>query len=101
VEFDEQGRRKYTCALLDEEIEVRNSTNGRAADGSLVLRFSAVVTLDREVFSFRNKHVQIVGPMRQNVTDSYTQIRDIFDISEECDPDDLECIRGQENLNGN
>jgi len=45
----------------------------------LALSFSAALPMNREVFLSSNKHIRVIGPSRQNVTDSYIQIRDMFD----------------------
>ena len=62
---------------------------------NLVLRFTATVKLDANVFKFVNKHMRVVGPSRQNVTDSYTQIRDMFtEEAADCAPGDTQCNQG-------
>ncbi len=86
------------CPLSEEGASVRDSSNGRDSNGSLVLRFSAAIKVTEDIFKFENKHMRIVGPSRQNVTDSYTQIRDMFTArAEDCDPADADyqqCIGG-------
>jgi hypothetical protein len=103
ITFEENGTDKAgatvyktmnSCALLSEPVNVMESSNGRDSAGNLVLRFSASVVFDRQVFGFGNKHMRIIGPTRQNVTDSYTQIRDMFDGSEACKPEDTACLKG-------
>jgi len=97
--FDETTTRE-TCQLAEVAPAIRDSSNGRDSEGNLVLRFSAAVILNREVFRFVNKHMQVIGPTRQNVTDSYTQIRNMFaERATECDPDDKQCL-SQEVPNG-
>jgi hypothetical protein len=44
----------------------------------MVLSFSANLSLDPRVFKSGSKHMQIFGPSRQNVTDSYVEVRDMF-----------------------
>lgn len=68
------------CMMLVEDgIEINNPTNGRVSGGDPVLMFAAVLRVDPEVFSFNNKHMIAISPSgRQNVTDSYTQIGDMF-----------------------
>ncbi|MCL1839830.1 hypothetical protein FWF89_02410 [Candidatus Saccharibacteria bacterium] len=106
IAYDEEGRinegeTRETCRLSAEAPSIRDSSNGRDSEGNLVLRFSATITLNREVFRFMNKHMRIIGPTRQNVTDSYTQIRDMFtERAAECSPDDEQC-RQQVVPNGN
>ena len=75
--FDEQATLEE-CPLLSEEPNVGDSSYGRNSEDKMVLSFSATVTITRGVFLARNKHVQVIGPTRQNVTDSYIQVRDMF-----------------------
>lgn len=71
-----------SCLLVPkgtDGIVVNESSNGREASGDLVLRFSATITFDPEVYKFRNKHMVTIAPSgRYNVTDSYIQIREMF-----------------------
>lgn len=96
--FDEVETRAM-CRLSEIAPLIRSSSNARDADGNLVLRFSATVVLNKEVFRFVNKHMKVIGPTRQNVTDSYTQIRGMFvETPRDCSPDDTQCL--QEAPNG-
>jgi hypothetical protein len=80
------------CPLLTGEPAIRDSSNGRDSNDRLVLRFNATVVIQRDVFLFANKHMRVVGPTRQNVTDSYTQIRDMFtEKASDCEPNDVQC----------
>ena len=95
--FDEAGTLEK-CPLLEESPTIRDSSNGRDADDNLVLRFTATVSVDDNVFKFVNKHMRIVGPSRQNVTDSYTQIRDMFtEEASDCAAGDEQCNQGGSN----
>lgn len=86
--FDEDETRK-TCQLSDTGPTIRDSSNGRDSSGNLVLRFSSSIALNPEVFLFANKHMRVIGPSRQNVTDSYTQIRNMFtERARNCSPED-------------
>ena len=68
-----------SCSMAPDGIEVSNSSNGKAAGGELVLMFSAVLHMNPEVFSFKNKHMITIAPSgRQNVTDSFIQVGDMF-----------------------
>lgn len=68
-----------SCDMAPEGIEVSNSSNGKETGGELVLRFSAVLHMNPEVFSFANKHMITIAPTgRQNVTDSFIQVGDMF-----------------------
>lgn len=67
------------CMMAPEGIEITNSTNGKQTGGSLVLMFSAVLRLNPDIFSFKNKHVITILPSgHQNVTDSFMQVGDMF-----------------------
>ena len=94
-----------TCVLVPENeeggegIEIYDSSNGRDADDNLVLRFSAVITLEPKIYSFDLTHFMAIGPSnRLNVTDSYVQIQNIFsERAADCDPSDAACLN---NSNG-
>ena len=67
------------CMMAPEGIEITNSTNGKQTGGSLVLMFSAILRLNPDIFSFKNKHVITILPSgHQNVTDSFMQVGDMF-----------------------
>lgn len=75
--FDEDSTLE-TCPLLSEEPYIGDSSYGRDSDENMVLSFSSTLTITRAVFLSSNKHMLIVGPTRQNVTDSYVQISGMF-----------------------
>ena len=84
------------CLLVPEGIDgikISDSSNGRGATGELVLRFSATITLNPEVFSASNHHLVAVAPVgRRNVTDSYVQIQNMFsERAADCEPGDTAC----------
>lgn len=67
------------CDMSPDGIEINSSSNGKQAGGKLVLIFSAVLHLNEEVFNFNNKHMITIAPSgRQNVTDSFMQVGDMF-----------------------
>ena len=67
------------CDMSPDGIEINNSSNGKQAGGRLVLMFSAVLHINPEVFNFNNKHMITIAPSgRQNVTDSFMQVGDMF-----------------------
>ena len=67
------------CQLAPEGIVVSNSSNGRESGGGLVLRFSATIYMNPEVFLFSNKHMFAMAPTgRTNVTDSFVQSGNMF-----------------------
>ncbi len=66
------------CPLLSEEMKVSQPTQSRDDDGNMIVRFNANVPISRKIFEDRANHVTIIGPTRQNVTDSYVQIREMF-----------------------
>lgn len=67
-----------TCGLLTDKPNIGDSAFGKDADGKPVLSFNASLNINMEVFKASNKHVRVIGPSRQNVTDSYVQIRNMF-----------------------
>ena len=87
-----------SCLLVPDGtdgISITNSSNGRENDefSTLVLRFTAEITFDPEVFAFKNHHMLALGPTnRVNVTDSYVQIQSIFaERASDCDENDAAC----------
>ena len=90
-----------TCKLVvnneDEDvsgINIEESSNGRDTNEQLVLRFTATITFNPEVFKFNNHHMIALSPSgRYNVTDSYSQIQSIFaERAADCEKDDTACI---------
>jgi len=90
------------CMLAPDGLEVKSSNNARDESDNLVLKFSATVTLNSEYFKYQNKHMIAIGPMGQNVTDSYIQIGNMFaEEAKECAADDVECLTNSSNSGGN
>jgi hypothetical protein len=75
--FDEASTLE-ACPLLSSDPVISNSAYGPDEDNKMALTFSAELPLTREVFLAKNKHMLIVSPSRQNVTDSYIQVSDMF-----------------------
>lgn len=76
--FDEEAT-LLQCPLAEEDgIMIGSSSYGRGSDDEMVMSFSVVLKLDKRVFASGNKHMQVFGPSRQNVTDSYVEVRDMF-----------------------
>lgn len=93
-----------SCLLVPdgtEGIKVTESSNGRGSSDELVLRFSAQITLNPDIYSFNNHHFIAIPPStRRNVTDSYVQIQSIFgERAADCATDDTTC-NSKTNLNG-
>jgi len=93
------------CTLVpdgDDGIKISDSSNGRDANGDLVLRFSAAITLDQNYYKFGRNHMLAVGPTgRYNVTDSYVQIQSIFGApATDCAADDTACNNANGGNNG-
>ncbi len=65
-----------TPLIVQDSISHSDVSYGRSFDGSLMLRFTVTFVLDAGVLDFNNKGMEIVAPTKQNVTDSYVQIRD-------------------------
>lgn len=90
------------CLLAPDGLEITSSANGRDESDNLVLRFTATVTFSKEFFKFANKHMIAIGPMGQNVTDSYVQIGNMFaQEARACDANDTECLSNSSNSGGN
>ena len=88
-----------SCLLVPggiDGINITDSSNGKDSNEELVLRFSAKITLNPEVYKFNNKHVLAIGPEgRYNVTDSYTQVQAMFGArAKDCDEGDTACEGG-------
>lgn len=75
--FDEAATLN-TCPLLAEEPSIGDSSYGRNSEDKMVLSFSATLNISHPVFLSANKHMLIVSPTRQNVTDSYIQVKNMF-----------------------
>ena len=75
--FDEAATLEQ-CPLLSDDPNIGDSSYGRNSEDKMVLSFTATLSITRDVFLARSKHVQVIGPTRQNVTDSYIQVRDMF-----------------------
>lgn len=94
-----------SCMLVpdgDDGIRISDSSNGRGAGDELVLRFSAVISLNPEVYSFNNYHMIAIAPAgRRNVTDSYVQIQAMFgEAARDCEAGDTACSSNTQNVNG-
>lgn len=86
------------CMLAPEGLTVVSSSNGRDDSDNLVLKFTASAQIDPEFFAFKNKHMIAIGPMGQNVTDSYVQIGGMFTReARECEEGDTECLNNANN----
>lgn len=99
------GAAKWTstndCMLVPDGLTVIDSSNGRDESDNLVLKFTATMTVERQFFLYRNKHMIAIGPMGQNVTDSYMQIGGMFtQEAEDCGADDSECLTNSTNTGG-
>lgn len=71
-----------TCLLVpdgEDGITITDSSDGLSEGTNLVLRFTAVISFNSDVFKAANHHVVALGPSGvYNVTDSYTQIQNMF-----------------------
>ena len=89
------------CMLTEDGLIVQDSSNGKDANDNLVLRFTASVVLSEDIFNFKNKHMMVIGPAGQDVTDSYKQIEGMFaKRAEDCASGDLECATNTVNATG-
>lgn len=90
------------CMLAPEGLTITSSSNGRDESDNLVLKFSASASVSETFFMFSNKHMIAIGPMGQNVTDSYLQVGGMFtQAAEDCGADDAECLTNSTNTGGN
>ena len=94
-----------SCLLIpggENGLKIGSSSNGRDGAGELVLRFSAIITINQEFFKFVNPHMLAVAPSdRRNVTDSYIQIQNIFGApASDCAANDAQCNNGNGENNG-
>ena len=74
--FDEEASRTK-CPLVS-SVTTNEARYGKGDGNEMVLNFEARLVVDPRVFLSKHKHMQIIGPDRQNVTDSYVQIRNMF-----------------------
>ena len=74
-------------------IRITDSSNGRGTNDELVLRFSAIISINPAVFNFNNHHMMAIPPSgRYNVTDSYVQIQTMFgERAKDCEDNDTSC----------
>ena len=102
VDSNEQCKLVATSEDAPDGIRITESSNGRGAGDELVLRFSAIITFNPEVYSFNNFHMISIPPAgRRNVTDSYVQIQAMFgEAARPCDEGDTACTSNTRNLNG-
>lgn len=77
--FDEEASRAK-CPLVNGEngVITNEARYGKGDGNEMVLNFEARIAVEPRVFLSKHKHMQIIGPDRQNVTDSYVQIRNMF-----------------------
>ena len=66
------------CPVLGGDLYVSDPSLGLDSDDNLRLAFEANIPITRDIFLAKNHNMQIISPTRQNVTDSYIQIRDMF-----------------------
>lgn len=94
-----------TCKIVPaglDGIRIIESSNGRGQDDELVLRFSATIDLDPEVYKFNNYHMMAIAPTgRRNVTDSYVQVQAMFgERAADCEDGDAACNTTPTNKEG-
>ncbi len=90
------------CMLAPEGFDITSSSNGRDESENLVLKFTGTSVFEKAFFDFNNKHMLAIGPLGQNVTDSFVQIGNMFaQEAAECEPDDTECLTNTNNRGEN
>lgn len=87
------------CNLMGEEgMVVNDSNNAKDADGTLVLRFSAIVQLNMDALLAKNKHMISIAPSGYvNMTDSYQQIQGMFAQEPTACGEDEACYNNKQN----
>lgn len=89
------------CTLLDGDVEISSSSNGRDSSDNLVLRFEASAKFNEEALKFTNKNVMAIGPNGKDVTDSYVQIEGMFqEEAKDCNSNDVVCTSNKINETG-
>ena len=82
ITYDEHGIDEESslekCPVLGGDLYVSDPSLGLDSDDNLRLAFEANIPITRDIFLAKNHNMQIISPTRQNVTDSYIQIRDMF-----------------------
>ena len=82
IEYTETGIDEATsverCPVISDDMFVSEPALGLDSDDNLRLSFEANIPVNKAIFLARNHHMQIISPTRQNVTDSYIQVRDMF-----------------------
>ncbi len=95
--------RTSSCKLIDiETVAFTDLSYGRNGDNVLMLRFTITFSLDKDALNLQNRHVQLVGIPRQNVTDSFLQIDSSW-FSErpaDCADDDQACQDKNQGVGG-
>lgn len=90
------------CMLAEDGLDITSSSNGRDESENLVLKFTGTSVFKPAFFNFNNKHMIAIGPLGQNVTDSFVQIGNMFaQEATECAPDDTECLTNTNNRGDN
>lgn len=80
------------CLLAKDGLNVSESSNGLNDSDQLVLRFTGSISLDEKVLALSNRHMRFISPSGQNVTDSYNQVKDMFEKrASDCDKKDPTC----------
>ena len=99
LELDDSDNECKLVPSGSEGIKTPDTSNGRGASDELVLRFSAVIYLNPEVYKFNNTHMMAIPPSgRRNVTDSYVQIQAMFgERAADCDDNDTACKTNGDN----
>ena len=80
------------CLIASDGLSVSESSNGLNENDQLVLRFTGSIQLDEQVLALANRHMRFISPSGQNVTDSYNQVKDMFEKrASDCDKQDATC----------
>lgn len=90
---DEEGGISINEEAINTGIFTYDDSNGRDTSDELVLRFSATIWINPEVYKFTNYHMMALAPSGyHNVTDSYVQLQSMFSArAADCAEDDTAC----------
>ena len=91
-----------TCKLTENGLNITESSNGLNESDNLVLRFAGSMTIQPQALLLANRHMQFIGPAGQNVTDSYTQVKNMFEKrAADCDKNDSTCQQNNQSGGSN
>lgn len=96
-----KNKNSEPCLLAKDGLNVSESSNGLNESDKIVLRFSGSLELDPQVLLLSNRFMRFISPSGQNVTDSYNQVKNMFEKrAADCDKNDATCKGNSGGNNG-